>query len=194
MRTFGVSRPRASMVVAFVALVAALSGSAAALPGKNTVDSRDIKNGQVKRADINNGAVSSAKVKDGSLRAQDFRPGQLPKGDKGDRGDRGVAGAPGSALAFARVRANATVDVSNSKNIVASTPQDGRYCLIVPPGSRSIVAQLELDGAFPGDQVVTSLVPATVDAFCGSGPDNAVVFVVDSAVNGVNRNFMVLVN
>lgn len=193
MRKLGVSRPRASMAVAFVALVAALSGSAAALPGKNKVDSGDIANGQVKRVDIKNSAVNSAKVKDGSLRAEDFTPGQLPKGDKGDKGDRGAPGAPGSALAFGRVRADGTVDASNSKNIVADGPGNGRYCLIVPPGSRSIVAQLELDGAFTGDEVFASLVPATVDAVCGSGPDNAAVFVANTNV-GVDRNFMVLVN
>jgi hypothetical protein len=40
------------MAVAFVALLAALSGSATALQGKNTVDSGDIKNGQVKNKDL----------------------------------------------------------------------------------------------------------------------------------------------
>jgi hypothetical protein len=43
---------RAGLVVAVVALVAALAGSAIALPGSNTVDSGDIKNGAVGIKDL----------------------------------------------------------------------------------------------------------------------------------------------
>jgi hypothetical protein len=46
-----VSRPSPGLVVAIVALVSALAGSAIALPGQNKVNSGDIKNGQVKRND-----------------------------------------------------------------------------------------------------------------------------------------------
>jgi hypothetical protein len=42
MRKIFSRRPKPAMIVAFIALVAALSGSAVALPGKNTVDSGDI--------------------------------------------------------------------------------------------------------------------------------------------------------
>ncbi len=44
MRDFLARRPSPAMAVAFVALLAALSGTAIALPGTNTVDSGDIKN------------------------------------------------------------------------------------------------------------------------------------------------------
>jgi hypothetical protein len=53
-----IPRPSAAMSVALIALIAALSGTAVALPGSNTVDSGDIKNGQVKRVDIATGAVT----------------------------------------------------------------------------------------------------------------------------------------
>lgn len=43
---------RAGVIIGIVALVAALGGSAIALPGKNSVDSGDIKNGQVKTKDM----------------------------------------------------------------------------------------------------------------------------------------------
>src|SRR4051812_8830497 len=88
-------RPSPPMVVAFVALLAALSGTAVALPGKNGVDSGDIKNGQVTGADLKAGAVTSKKVKDESLLAQDFKSGQLPAGAKGDKGDKGNKGDQG---------------------------------------------------------------------------------------------------
>jgi hypothetical protein len=47
-----VGKPSPALVVACIALVAALGGTAIALPGKNTVNSGDIKNRQVKPADL----------------------------------------------------------------------------------------------------------------------------------------------
>jgi hypothetical protein len=80
-------RPSPAMAVAFVALLAALSGSAIALPGKNTVDSGDIKKNavksadigknQVKNTDIANNAVTGKKVKSNSLLGADVRESSL---------------------------------------------------------------------------------------------------------------------
>lgn len=50
------------MIVAFVALVAALSGSAIALSGKNKVKSDDIASGAVKTRALHNGAVKTQKL------------------------------------------------------------------------------------------------------------------------------------
>jgi hypothetical protein len=90
--------PSPAMAVAFLALLVALSGTAVALPGKNTVDSGDIKKGAVKASDVGKNALTSGKVKDGSLLAKDFKAGQLPAGPKGDpgpKGDTGPTGDPG---------------------------------------------------------------------------------------------------
>jgi hypothetical protein len=87
--------PSPAMAVAFVALLAALSGTALALPGKNTVDSGDIKKGAVNAPDVGKNAITSGKVKDRSLLAKDFKPGQLPAGPKGDPGPKGDAGPKG---------------------------------------------------------------------------------------------------
>ena len=51
--------PSPGLVVGVVALIAALSGTAIALPGKNTVDSGDIKKGAVKTSDIARGTVQT---------------------------------------------------------------------------------------------------------------------------------------
>jgi len=69
------------MAVAFVALLAALSGTAIALPGTNSVDSGDIKNGQVKGKDIGKNAVTGKKVKNGSLTGADVRDNSLTGAD-----------------------------------------------------------------------------------------------------------------
>jgi hypothetical protein len=55
------------MAVAFVALLAALSGTAVALPGRNTVDSGDLKRGAVKSSDIARGAVTGSKIRNSAV-------------------------------------------------------------------------------------------------------------------------------
>jgi hypothetical protein len=86
--------------VGYIALFIALGGvsyAAATLP-KNSVTSKQIKNGQVKNADLANNAVTSKKVKNGSLAAADFQAGQLigTQGPVGPKGDAGPQGTPGT--------------------------------------------------------------------------------------------------
>jgi hypothetical protein len=77
-----IRKPSPAMVVACIALFIALSGASYAaftLPD-NSVRSRHIVNGQVKRADLDGGAVNSAKVANGSLTPGDLAAGVLPRG------------------------------------------------------------------------------------------------------------------
>lgn len=98
-------------VVSLLALFVALGGSsyAAVQLNRNSVLSRHITNGEVKRQDVGRNAVSSSKVEDGRLLARDFAAGQLPaglKGDKGDPGRAGADGAPGATKVVVRKSAN----------------------------------------------------------------------------------------
>lgn len=95
--------PTPSMLVAFVALLVALGGTATAavvITSKNikngSVTSADIKNSTVASKDIKNGTVASTDVKDGSLVAKDFKSGALPGGAAGPAGPAGPAGATGA--------------------------------------------------------------------------------------------------
>jgi hypothetical protein len=63
-----------SHVVAYVALFVALSGSALALPGKNSVKSNDIKRGAVKGRAIAGDAVKKAKIRDAAVTAPKLGP------------------------------------------------------------------------------------------------------------------------
>jgi hypothetical protein len=65
-------RPSPAMVVALVALFAALTGTAAALHGKNSVKSDDIKNGQVKSQDIGKNQVKSRNIGKGQVKNGDL--------------------------------------------------------------------------------------------------------------------------
>ena len=60
-----------------VAVFIALGGTAAALPGKSTVNSGDIKNANVKRADLAPNAVESSKVAADSLTGADVDESSL---------------------------------------------------------------------------------------------------------------------
>jgi hypothetical protein len=72
-------RPRHVTAIAYLALFAALGlGTAWALE-RNSVQSKHIKNGQVKRKDLRKNAVDSSRVENGSLRAGDLAPGALPE-------------------------------------------------------------------------------------------------------------------
>lgn len=93
--------PSPATVLAITALFVALGGSAIALKGKNSVDSGDIKNGNVKGKDLANdavdtpdikgdavkgaqiaaGAVGSAQIGDGSIAVGDLAPAAQPDKD-----------------------------------------------------------------------------------------------------------------
>jgi hypothetical protein len=71
-----------ALVVSLVALFAALSGAAVALPGTETVNSGDIKNENVKSIDLKDGAaVASSDVIDESLTGADVQDETLTGAD-----------------------------------------------------------------------------------------------------------------
>jgi hypothetical protein len=84
-------------VAATLALFLALGGSAYAAVqlSKNSVRSKHVKNGQVKRSDLGKGAVDTTKVRDGSLRLADVAGGRVPAGPPGPQGPAGAPGPDG---------------------------------------------------------------------------------------------------
>lgn len=72
-----VTRPSPAMIVALIALVAALSGTAYAALGKNSVGTRQLKAKAVTSGKIANNAVTSAKVAKNSLTGVDINVGAL---------------------------------------------------------------------------------------------------------------------
>lgn len=75
-----------SHIIGYVALFIALAGTASALPGKNTVDSGDIRNGQVKTADIRNDNVRGADIRTGAVGSSDVTNGALTGVDVAENG------------------------------------------------------------------------------------------------------------
>ena len=90
-------RLRYSNVMSTIAVFIALGGASYAatqLP-KNSVGTKQIKNGQVKHADLGKNSVTSTNVKNGSLLSADFKPGQLVAGAPGATGPAGPVGPAG---------------------------------------------------------------------------------------------------
>lgn len=67
-----VKRPSPAMILAIIALVCALTGTAYAALGKSSVGSRQLKAKSVTTGKIANNAVNGAKVADGSLTGSDI--------------------------------------------------------------------------------------------------------------------------
>jgi hypothetical protein len=98
-------KPSPAMVVALLALIVALGGSAFATGYVITKSSQikdgvitasDVKNGSLASSDIKDSSLTGTDVKDGSLVSRDFKAGQLPAGQQGPRGDQGPPGTQGS--------------------------------------------------------------------------------------------------
>lgn len=84
-------RPSLALVLALLALVVALGGTAGALPGKGSIQSNDIKKNAIKSKHVKNDQLKGADIKETSL-------GQVPAAAAADNGAtrisyKGVVGA-----------------------------------------------------------------------------------------------------
>jgi len=129
------------MVVAMLALFIATAGTAQAIRHFPTFTGVDIIDHSLSGVDIKNHSLTPVNFR-GSVRGPRGLAGangpagpqgpQGAQGPKGDPGAKGDTGAPGSALAYAHVNADGTVDLPLSKNLVspnvAHTAGSGWYC------------------------------------------------------------------
>jgi hypothetical protein len=117
----GVGAHLRSNVVGYVALFLAMTGSAVALEGRNTVDSGDIKNGQVKRADIKANAVNGSRIADGAVTGAEVDEatlGQVPSAATATAASTaGDAGTLDGLDSSAFVRSDAVIDAETLDGI-----------------------------------------------------------------------------
>lgn len=88
--------PSPALVVAIVALIAALSGAAIALPGKGKVDSGDLKKGAVTKKAIKKGAVTKKAIKSGAVVTNGIKDGAVTEPKLADGAVTGAKVAAGS--------------------------------------------------------------------------------------------------
>lgn len=125
-------RPSHATVVAYLALFVAIGGTAAALPGQNTVNSGDVKNETLKSQDLKDGAaVQGSDVIDDSLTTIDLANDSVFNGEIGNNAvgtseiaDLSVATADlaGGAVTSAKVGNNAVGSGDLATITVAQDP------------------------------------------------------------------------
>jgi hypothetical protein len=153
---------------------------------------RDVINNSLTGADVK--GLKSVDVANGALLAEDFAPGQLPRGVKGDKGE---TGAPGTALAYGYVRSDGSLDYARSKNITATIKGQspfptGYYCVdVAVPVSKAnnVVATLQ-DGAV-GHITATISTAATA---CPTFPHDIFFNTTNAAGNDTDLQFAFVVN
>jgi hypothetical protein len=140
-------KPSAASLLAFIALVAALSGSAVALPGTSSVDSADIKNNTVRGKDLRNNDVRGRDIRTGAVGSSDLR-------------NDGVSGADVRESSLGRVPRAARADsATNATRAANATALGGE-----PAGD--YLNDVRMVTATSGNN---STSPKTVGANCGSG-------------------------
>jgi hypothetical protein len=136
MRGFLASRkPSPAMAVAFVALLAALSGTAIALPGSNTVNSGDIKNNTIRSKDIRNGTVAGRDVKNGSVKSADV-------------GNDSLTGTDINESTLGQVPSADTANSAATANALGGTPASQYKTSAVGVVSQFMVDGTQLENGF----------------------------------------------
>ena len=184
-------------VVATLALFVALGGSsyAAVVLSSNSVKSKHIGKGQVKRPDIGRNAVISAKVKNASLLAADFKAGQLPPGPKGDPGEPGLARIAVSLLS------SGTVFRGSLEGGSARRAATGQYCFDLPFVPSTAVASRFPSVTHPADRDTLVTTSPGIEVTCLPSEELLVTVVeIDADDNGTidntlsNEAFSLMVN
>ena len=171
-----------AMAVAMLALFVALSGTAVATTSA-LITGRQIKNGSITGLDVKNRSLTPRDFR-GSVRGPRGLTGSA--GPQGAQGAAGAAGAPGSAVAYARVNADGTVDEANSKNVADANvthPDAGVYCFVGLAFAVHAVS-VASDDYGPGDPVLVN--PTFHGAppydLCGNNPRVRVTPAADPTV------------
>ena len=190
-----------AMGVAFFALLAALGGTAVALPGKNTVDSGDIKNAQVKTQDIRNNTVRGKDIRTGTVTGSDVRDNTLtgadinestlstvPSANSARTANTANTANTAESTAFARINADGTVDTARSKGITsANVNKDapGHYCIsglgFTPKAVAGVVAR--------SGNIAGVLEASTAPPFSDCGPPTQVEVFTRATTTGAQQDF-----
>jgi hypothetical protein len=151
-----------ALVISLIALFVAIGGVAGALPGKNTIDSGDIKKNAVKSPDIKNNNVTGTDVNESTL--------NIP-----------AAALPGKDVFGVSVNAAGTVIAATLPGTTADIQGAGAYSVTFPRSVQGCVPQSStstLGGGAVFDSTASVAGPNTVEVEAGDGTQGYNVTVV----------------
>jgi hypothetical protein len=174
-------------VVGYIALFFALGLGTAWAAGlaKDSVRSKQIKDGQVKTKDLRDDAVTSPKVADGSLLKEDFAAGQLP------RGEQGLPGKDAANL-FAYVGASGNLIYGKGATESART-DPGAYTVYFDRSLAGCVAMANVGRGNPPGEYGTAVGGYAADAYVINDTSVDVVVTDPSLPEYFNEAFQVAV-
>jgi hypothetical protein len=174
MRQFlGSRRPSPALAVAFVALVAALSGTAVALPGKNTVDSGDIKKNAVRSADIKNGGAASADLRNNGVTSADVRDNALTGTDIDEAS---IGTVPSANSANSATNATNAANATNARTAANADALGGQPAGAYEGPNETIPFSFTMG---EGERTVATVGPLRVHTECDLDVDDGGGFLID---------------
>jgi hypothetical protein len=205
-------RPSPALIVAVVALVAALTGTATAASVLITKSSQ-IKNGVITGKKLKKGTITAdrlarnvsvrgAQGPQGAAGAQGVPGVQGPKGDTGALGPKGDAGAPGTARAYADIRPdlagnNKIIDARSNGVVAIENKATGVWCLSlatpVPDDSNGDPTLPALVSADRGDSVASDPRAYTRNSQANCAAGQVEVMTFDGTTASDEVGFTVLV-
>jgi hypothetical protein len=189
--------PTIGAVLGFLGLLIAIGGTGYAAGGGGSNDPGVAPASKAASGASTPSAIAS-KPKRGPRGKRGLRGPAGPRGLTGPTGPGGAVGPAGSALAFAYIGVDNTLDPSLSKNVqLLSIPTPGLYCMNVTAGTpQNVVATLGVSAlGSVTDHIRASVLPTNVSANC-PGVTDADTVVETAASTGTrgNRPFSIVAN
>jgi hypothetical protein len=151
-----IKRPSPALIVAIIALIAALTGTAWAALGKNSVGSKQLKKNAVTSAKIKNNAITTAKIKNGAITGAKVQAGSLGT-------------VPNATNAVNATNATNAANLNGQKNVFVRLNGNAQQT-IASIGAISLVAKCEQNSG--GNDVVKLLAQTTAPGAVLGGNDN----------------------
>jgi hypothetical protein len=146
--------PSPSMAVAFIALLAALGGTAVALPGTGTVNSGDIRNSTIRTQDIkNNSGVRTQDIRNSTIRGRDVRNNTL-RGNDINEASLGIVPSATNANTATRAISADRAGAVNGRTPFLIKLAAGQTTTIASNGPVSIQARCTTGGGFDTVQIL----------------------------------------
>lgn len=186
-------KQRLSLILSATALAVAVFGSTSLGQAAGNAAGQTVKNA---RASVGLGPSAATPAR-GPRGPRGLRGPVGPRGPAGPAGATGATGATGppgaagSALAYAHINPDGSVDTANSKSIGAvnvAHPLTGVYCLSGVPASHSVVANVGWTGG-----AIVAITNLGVYFGCGAGTQVS-VWTVNGSVTASNNEFMIVLN